>query len=122
MGLWALLPPYTGPALNTETRVEVADHVLPALVMLGASAAAFLVSRRSAPRASAANVTLVSGFLVLLAGIWMTATHLPLVGQATRDEVTAAAAAYHTAPGVAVVVLGLVWIAVVWDETSPREA
>ena len=59
---------------------------------------------------------LAGGFLVLLSGIWMTATHIPLVAQAGRGEVTAAAAAYHTAPGLAVLVLGIVWVGCYWSE------
>ena len=113
VGLWSLLPPYSGPSLNTETRVEVADHVLPALVLLGASVATFMISRRPAPPASAG---LVCGFLVVLSGIWMTATHVPLVAQASRDEVTTGAAAYHTTPGLVVLALGLVWVALTWEE------
>ncbi|MGH9151567.1 MAG: hypothetical protein ACRD03_03970, partial [Acidimicrobiales bacterium] len=30
---WAVLPPYTGPEIGTSTRVEVADHVVPAVLM-----------------------------------------------------------------------------------------
>ena len=116
VGLWALLPPYTGPHLNTEMRVEVADHVVPAVVLLLASAVAFLASRRPIGPPSTG---LVCGLLVVLSGIWMTTTHVPLVAQASRDEVTTGAAAYHTAPGLVVLALGLVWVALTWDEASP---
>jgi hypothetical protein len=52
---------------------------------------------------------LIAGLGVLLAGFWMTATHIPLVAQTTRDEVAAGAAIYHTLPGLAVAALGAVW-------------
>ncbi len=111
----ALLPPYTGPQLATETRVEIADHVVPAFVVLAVSVAALARLRRPAPSA----FPLLAGLSVLLAGFWMTATHIPLIVQATRDEVSAGAAAYHTVPGLAVAALGTVWAWVHWsDDTS----
>lgn len=107
VGVWALLPPYTGPALNTEARVEIADHVVPGLVVIVASGATLLVqgwARRS-------GIMFATGLLVTLAGFWMTATHVPLLAQATRDEAPMGAAVYHTLPGLAVTALGLVWAA-----------
>ncbi len=59
---------------------------------------------------------LVAGLGVLLAGFWMTATHVPLVAQAMRDEVGAGVAAYHTLPGLAVVILGAVWAWANWSD------
>lgn len=109
---WALLPPYTGPEIGTSTRVEVADHVVPAVVMIALSVAALATARRPAP----GLFPLVAGAGVLLAGLWMTATHVPLVAQATRDEVAVGAAAYHTAPGLAVLALGVVWVAAHWGD------
>ncbi len=116
VGLWALLPPYTGPAINTETRVEVADHVVPSVLLLGLSIASLVRSRRG-PRLS--PFPLVAGFGVVLAGLWMTATHVPLVNQARQDQVTVAAAAYHTVPGLVVLALGLVWVVAHWS-TPPN--
>jgi len=117
VGLWALLPPYSGPEINTATRVEVADHVVPAALVLGVSAWALWRARRPSPPAGTG--LLVAGFAVVLAGLWMTATHLPLVAQARRDEVTEAAAAYHTLPGLAVLALGALWAARHWTATEP---
>ncbi len=112
--LWSLLPPYSGPALNTETRVEVADHVVPAVLLLVVSVAGLALTAQPLPRQ--ATLLLAGGFLILLAGIWMTATHIPLVAQASRQEVTWEAALYHTAPGVAVVVFGVLWVVRHWSE------
>lgn len=112
IGLWAALPPYFGPELDTETRVEIVDHVVPSLFLMAASVVALVLARvRPAP----AHL-LVAGFVVALAGIWMVATHVPLVAQAARHEVPAGAAAYHTAPGLAVVALGLGWIVAYWRQ------
>ena len=115
MSAWALLPPYSGPKLNTETRVEIADHVVPSIVLIVVSLAVLVVrQRRDAPPA----FPLVAGFLVTLAGLWMVATHVPLVRQAARGEVGVSwgGAVYHTAPSLAVLVLGLVWIGAYWSE------
>lgn len=115
MSAWAFLPPYSGPKLNTEMRVEVADHVVPSIVLLAVSLAVLaLRRRRDAPPA----LPLVAGFLVTLAGLWMVATHVPLVGQAARGEVGVSwgGAIYHSAPSLAVLVLGLVWIGAYWSE------
>lgn len=82
IGAWALLPPYSGPALATETRVEVADHVVPGVVVLAVSVAAVLVSRR----AKGGGALFGAGLIVILAGIWMVATHVPLAAQGSRGE------------------------------------
>jgi len=114
---WALIPPYSGPKLNTETRVEVADHVVPSLVLIAVSLVILVVSRRKAE--TAAGLSLVAGFLVALAGLWMVATHVPLVAQAMRGEsgVTWGGALYHFTPSLVVLLLGLVWVGAYWSET-----
>ncbi|MEO6121695.1 MAG: hypothetical protein ABIW46_04475 [Acidimicrobiales bacterium] len=117
IGVWALLPPYSGPEINTATRVEVADHVVPAALLLGISLWALLAARR--PSSGSGSAMLVAGFGVVLAGLWMTATHLPLVAQARRDQVTEAAAAYHTIPGLVVLALGAIWAARHWSAAAP---
>lgn len=103
VGLWAFLPVYTGPELNVAQRVEIADHLIPGLVVLAACAAAMALRLR-------ATMLLVAGMAVALAGFWMTATHLPLVVQATDGQVPWTSAIYHTLPGLAVLGVGLVWI------------
>lgn len=107
-GAWALLPPYTGPALNTAARVEFADHVVPGVAVVAISALALVVARRP----GADRLLFGAGLGVILAGFWMTATHLPLVLQATRAQAPWGATVYHSLPGLAVLVLGVVWAAV----------
>lgn len=111
---WALIPPYSGPEINTAMRVEVADHVVPAIVLVAVSLWALVVVRA---RTEPGSALLVAGLVVLLAGLWMTATHVPLIRQARQDVVSNAAAAYHSAPGLAVLLLGLVWSAKEWGRT-----
>lgn len=118
--VWALLPPYSGPELNTEMRVEIADHVVPSILMIVLSLVALLLRRRAGARSPAGSFMLLAGLGILLAGFWMVATHVPLVAQARRGEVLGGTAAYHTAPGVAVMLLGLVWAALHWNDSAPE--
>lgn len=115
-GAWALLPPYTGPALNTAARVEFADHVVPGVAVVAISALALVVARRS----GGDRFLFGAGLGVILAGFWMTATHLPLLLQATRAQAPWGATVYHSLPGLAVLVLGVVW-AVVYRSDEATE-
>lgn len=87
--------------------------------MLVLSVAALVLSRRSGEGAKAGTFMLLAGLGILLAGFWMVATHVPLVAQSRRGEVAGGTAAYHTAPGVAVALLGLAWAAVHWNDAAP---
>ena len=55
---------------------------------------------------------------VLLAGLWMMATHLPLVAEATRGDAPWPATIYHTSAALAVFGLGLLWATVTWSEAG----
>ncbi len=116
-GACAITPRYAGPHLDTADRVEVADHVVPGalvvLVSVAVLACGLVRARRSPPM-------LPAGLAVVLAGCWMTATHVPLLAQAARDEVGWGAGLFHTLPGVAVLALGLVWAGSFWAVT-PEE-
>ena len=114
-GAWALLPPYSGPYLATSNRVEVADHVVPGVLLLVVSVTGLLMARR--PQGPG-EFLFVAGLAVVLAGIWMTATHVPLVLQAARDEAPVGAVVYHTLPGLAVLALGVVWASAHWKDTA----
>ena len=119
LAAWALLPPYSGPDLATEMRVEIADHVVPGIVMVVLSLMALVRRRRSGAGEASSSFMLLAGLGILLAGFWMVATHVPLVAQARRGEVTDGVAAYHTAPGIAVALFGLAWAALHWGDASP---
>ena len=118
VGLWALLPKYVTPPLNTSDRAEFADHVIPGVLVLAAAGACLL--RRDQERLSL--VPLVAGMVVVLAGFWMAATHLPLVLQAFRGEAPWAGTVYHSASALAVFGLGLLWCASHWSDLSAMEA
>ncbi len=115
VGAWALLPPYTGPALNTADRVEFADHVVPGVAVIALSVAALLFARRHGND----NLLFAAGLGIVLAGFWMTATHVPLVLQAARGDAPWGATVYHSLPGLAVLALGVAWAATYRSPPEP---
>lgn len=117
VALWASLPKYSGPKLNVEPAKEIADHIVPAVVVLVSSLVAVLAGRR----ADGPGVRrLVAGMAVLLAGLWMMVTHLPLVAEATRGQAPWPATIYHTSSALAVFGLGLLWSTVTWSEAGDQ--
>ena len=119
-GAWATVPRFWGPELaGLDSTTEVVDHLVPGIVVLAGSAAMFVVAR---DRARPVGVPMfVAGLIVTLAGLWMTATHIPLLAQARRHEVTWGAAWFHTMPGLVVLALGIVWAAAHWADAAPPD-
>ena len=78
VAVWASLPQYSGPKLNVSASKEFADHIIPAILVVLASIVGILAGRR--PQGPGA-LRLIAGMAVLLAGLWMMATHIPLVLQ-----------------------------------------
>jgi hypothetical protein len=115
VAFWATLPQWSGPKLNVAASAEVVDHIIPAVFVVLASVVAILAGRR--PQGPGA-LRLMAGMVVVLAGLWMLATHLPLVAQATRDEAPWPATIYHTSSALAVFGLGLLWSAATWSEAG----
>jgi hypothetical protein len=118
VALWASLPKYSGPRLSVSSSKEFADHIVPAVVVLLASIAGIAASRR--PQGPGA-IRFMAGMAVLLAGLWMMATHIPLVSQTARggpDAASWAATIYHTSAALAVFGLGLLWATVTWSEAG----
>lgn len=118
VAVWASLPQYSGPKLNVSSSKEVADHIIPAVLVLLASIVGILAGRR--PQGPGA-LRLIAGMAVLLAGLWMMATHIPLVAQTMRggdDAASWAATIYHFSSALAVFGLGLLWSTVTWAEAD----
>jgi len=119
IGVWAVLPPYVTAFgdLHVESRVEVADHVVPGVIVLAFSGLAYLVL-------SSELALFTGGAVITLAGFWMVATHVGLISQVRNDIVPLSALLWHGLPGVAVIVLGLVWAIRFWGseaEAEPQE-
>ena len=118
IGAWAITPPYIGPRLAVPARAEIADHVIPGIVIIAVSFVLLATGRRVG-RATAAINGFLAGLLFLLAGLWMTATHVPLIAQVHRGQASVAAAINHMTPGLVVLILGGLWVAQNWSERDP---
>lgn len=104
--VWGAVPPWIGPWLgwdvaNVPLHVEIVDHAVPGVV-LAVIAAAGLAGR----------LPLVAALVAVLAGLWMTATHVPLLGQAANGRVAWDAALFHSLPGL--LILGVAITAAWW--------
>ncbi|MGI8686715.1 MAG: hypothetical protein ACR2MO_16775 [Acidimicrobiales bacterium] len=123
IGVWAAIAPYAllGPDLNAAAKNEFVDHVVPGALILVLSAVS-LVRARSAQPSAGGSFPLLAGFGILLAGLWMTATHLPLVKEAQNDVVATDVTAWHTIPGIVVMILGGIWAASAWSDAAEEPA
>lgn len=121
VGLWAAVAPYAllGPDLNAAAKNEFVDHVVPGALVIVLSVAMLLRSKRPA---NGGSFPLLAGFGVLLGGLWMSATHLPLVKDAQNDIVATDVTAWHTIPGIVVMILGGAWAATFWAEAGEPAA
>ena len=101
-GIWGLVAPYLGKAIGfaVDTRPinEVVDHVVPGIVILGVSITAIVMRRRA----------VWGSVAIVAAGIWMTATHIPLIKQAADGDASMSAALWHSIPGMVVLALGAI--------------
>ena len=123
MALWATLPQWSGPALNTEPIKEVVDHIFPGAVVALASVAGLAVARGAATRpARPSPVPFFAGLAILLAGFWMVATHVPLLGEAFRDQAPWPATIYHSSAAFAVFGFGLLWTVAHWSDLAALES
>jgi hypothetical protein len=118
VAVWASLPRWSGPKLNVAASTEVVDHVIPAILVLLCSLVAIAAGRRAN---GPGGTRFLAGMGVLLAGLWMMATHLPLVAEARRGDAPWVATIYHTSAALAVFGLGLLWATVTWSEAGDSD-
>lgn len=121
MAALAAVPPYLDifGKLDVESRVEFADHVVPAVVVAAVAVIGLVVLRSSRP---SQMVLFVGGGFIMLAGFWMMATHFPLIEQG-RDGISPwGTIAWHSLPGVAVTLFGLIWTSRFWGDEEADEA
>ncbi len=115
VGACATLPVLVGPQLATAEAVEVADHLIPGLVVLSVSALVLAIGRS---RPVSGVVMLGAGMIISLAGLWMVATHVPLVAQAARHEAPWGGTIYHSASAAMVLAFGLAWTWASWADAD----
>ena len=108
LSVWAGSVPWLAKAVGLEldvaTRLEVVDHLVPAVVML--AGAAVLATRAGAP---GGNVWLGAGGIAFLTGLWITATHVPLLPAAVDGIAPWGTALLHLSAGPPILVVG-VWM------------
>lgn len=104
IGLYAMLPAFAGPQVNVQRIKEVVDHVIPGLIVLALLTTAILTGARSA------ELMLVFGAVITLAGVWMLDTHVGLISQAVHHEVAWGAATFHSSTAVAVFGFGVAFV------------
>lgn len=106
LAAWAIAVPWLAAAVGLEldvaARLEIADHVIPGLVML--AGAALLAIRGSPPGSTA---WLGAGAVAFLTGLWITATHVPLIPDAVEGVAPWGAALLHLSAGPPILVLGV---------------
>jgi hypothetical protein len=114
-GLLGILPFFVTPELDTSRAAEIADHVVPGVLVVVAAGAVLVAHRRGGVSPMA---FLMAGVAILLAGIWMASTHVPLLSQAARDEAPWAGALYHSASAAIVLAVGVAWASAAWTQTE----
>lgn len=101
-GAWGITAPYLGRAIglvvDTTSLVEVVDHVIPGAAVLVVAMVAIITGRR----------WFVTSMVVVAAGMWMTATHLPLLVEAVHGQADMGASLFHMLPGVVILLIGVV--------------
>jgi len=104
LGIASIAVPDTGRALGVDVdvdrSVEIVDHVVPGL----ATVVAALVLWMSAERF---GVQLAAWGAVLLAGLWVTVSHIPLVADAGQGVVGWPDALFHATLGAPILLIGL---------------
>ncbi len=114
VGVYAMAPGFYLDGLHVKMGAEVVDHVVPGLVVL---ALVFVAIRwgREVP-----GLMLLAGVGIILAGFWMTDTHVGLLRQGLRGQAPAGATAYHCSTAVVVDVVAVAWLWRYRRAGSPR--
>jgi hypothetical protein len=117
IGVWAIIPPYIKAFgdLGVDPDKEFADHVIPGIVVVAVCLLGCFLLRAPEP---AQMPLFVSGLVISLAGLWMVSTHVGLIGQVQDGIVTGSQTAWHGIPGVAVLLLGVVWTIRFWGSEA----
>lgn len=117
--VWATAVPWLAKTLGLElavsTRLEVVDHVVPGVVLL--AGAALLATRGDLSPAD--GMWLGVGSIAFLTGLWITATHIPLIPDAISGLAPWGTALLHLSAGPPILALGLWMLVDVWRAEAP---
>ena len=109
LALWSIVPPYLGPLLGLEldvsAKLEVVDHVVPGVLAAVAACIALSYVRRG--QTDSLPVLAALGVCVL-AALFQSVTHLPLVLDAGGPQQPIDSVVLHSTPGPALLALSLV--------------
>jgi hypothetical protein len=118
LGAWASVIPYVGPLLGLHLKklgvpnsgvdpvTEVVDHVVPGVLVVAVALLVLVLLRTH--RVSIGSPFLLAAMgLSFLAGVWITATHVPLLVEAARGSVAWGPALLHNSGGIPLVILAL---------------
>lgn len=109
LGAVSILPPFVGPAVGLEldvsSTVEVVDHVIPGLTVIAFSVISLLLLRGGRDGDSLPLLFAVS--LCMLAGLWETGSHAPLLLEAGEPEAPWGTVLMHSLLGPAILVLSI---------------
>jgi hypothetical protein len=125
LGAVSILPPYIGPVLGLELQgiesiVEVVDHVIPGVIIFLAAGTCFLLLRAGRMRED--SIVLAGALAVcLLAAVWQTSSHIPLILDGGRPEAPWGAVILHSTLGPIMTVLSL-WLVFRALSVEPAEA
>lgn len=114
-GFLGMLPFFVTPELNTARSAEIADHVVPGLLVVVAAGAVLAGRRRDGVGPMS---FLIAGFVILLAGVWMVSTQVPLLNQARRGDAPWGASLYYSASALLVLTVGAGWVAAGWTQAE----
>ena len=123
LGLWSAVVPFLASALGLDlevsTSVEIVDHVLPGLAVTACAAAALAESRLGFRHATAL-FTLPA--ICILAGLWITVSHAPLLVDAAEGTEPWGTSILHLASGPAVAIVAFALFADSYRQEARRTA
>jgi hypothetical protein len=109
LGGWALVVPYlanaVGLELNVAPRLEVIDHVVPGAVIVSAAVIVLALRRKDPDSHEVAVIGTVA--IAMLAALWISTSHLPLLVDAAQGSSPLGASLVHGSAGPPVLVLSL---------------
>jgi hypothetical protein len=112
LGGWSILPPYLGPAVGLEldvsSSVEVVDHVVPGAAIILCGGLSLLRVNRDAAEEESLLVLAATG-VCILAALWQTVTHVPLLFDAGGSDAPWGAVLLHSTSGPLLLALSL-WL------------